>query len=159
MVEMARSAFPGRLSPQEQMTLYTTLRADDIQVSRGQPDRVYDIEIANISLDLPTTNLDLAHREVYTDKRILKRIIDDNVQAIAKATEVVASLPYGRVTIEHAVDFGKADAAAMGRFEQQIRDLREKTGKAMAERRQNPEKYAGDLSSRFAAMNAFRKSR
>jgi hypothetical protein len=88
----------------------------------------------------------------------VKAIAADTIHAIADATKEVASHPYGSIQIGSYHDpIGKPGETAMARLEQQIRDLRSKTSKALADRRSNPEQYAGDLSSRFAAMNAFRK--
>src|SRR4051794_15190769 len=94
---------------------------------------------------------------VLTDKAVIAMLAADNAKVLKAATRFVADLRYGFVTLANAHFWPEKNRPALAALHERIGALKQVTNTAVVERQQNPDKYATDLSGRFAAMNAFRK--
>ena len=149
--------YAGTLSADEQTKLFTTLHSKEPKFNVGKTDRVYDIEITHGTVWLPSTNPALAKNGVITQANLKKKIMADTVAACQAATAHLRTMQYGWWSVTPVFPLGEQDAAAMTEAREAADRLEQKTNAAKEERRRNPEQYASDLSSRFAAMNAFRR--
>jgi hypothetical protein len=142
------------MTPEQQTILYNTFKAKDdgVKIINENPDLVYDIEVKNIKIEFATYNIMLVEKaKIFTDLKIINQIKKDFQEYIKKALTFLSTLKYANITCQQTGFDGS------GKLSEKIREIEKRTGAAVAERRRNPDKYATDLSSRFAAMNAFKK--
>lgn len=141
---------------EEQEVLYQTLRSDQIKAETTETDRVYDLTIPHISIQLPDTNRLMQQYGLLTDKAIQRKIALDWKRAVHAAIKVVNSYDYAHVTIVRSHGTPSPDEERLRKL---VNVLDNKTNDAVRERRRDTEKYAAqtDLSGRFAALNAFKK--
>ena len=95
--------------------------------------------------------------EVITDKKLVTQIERDCLLALKAADATVAKHRYGYIKINPVAVTTTRLAEAVRALDDRIDAIRAATRQAINDRRANPERYATDLSSRFAAMNAFRR--
>jgi hypothetical protein len=138
------------------MKVYQVFRADTIRTQTPDVDRVYDINIPNFEIAIPDANARLAIANVLTDKQVCALVERDSLKAIAETLALLTKQKYARIVIaDHVTTRTPKVAAAMNDLDGKMREIRQLTSEAIQDRRANPDKYATDLSGRFAAMNAF----
>jgi len=159
VLELLKKNYSHALTPEQQVKLHAVLRGENQpQFRTTATDRIYDIDITTGGLALPNTNGRMVERGVITEPALKKQIMADQVVAIRAAIKQLQALKHARFNIITVVNtLGKQDEAALAKLDEMIRLVRMAADAAMTARRNEPDKYATDLSSRFAAMNAFRK--
>jgi len=107
---------------------------------------------------LADANIRLCMHNVITAKPLVTKITNDFVAAGKAALKKIETYPYAKLRIETNVPRlnDKVDAIDDA-LEAKKAALLQTTNAAIRDRKENPDKYATDLSSRFAALNAFRK--
>lgn len=154
----AQDMFPGKLDHAQQQAIYTVTKPDDagMRADISETDTIYDIQVPHITLILASAGLMLINQQVLTDKAVIALIRKDVARAIKQAARFVSGLTYANVSVRGTPGDG-ANLVAYQALVNQIEVLNTATEAAIHLRRINPDKYATDLSSRFAAMNAFRR--
>jgi hypothetical protein len=166
LIRAAEVMFADRLDAAQQKALYATLKPDDggITASTSETDTIYDITVPHISIELASANHRMVAARAITEKAVIAAIQRDTTAAIQMARRLVASHPHGFIHIKRMLStthltatLSEGNRTALEALYQQAQTLHSATDAAIRVRRADPDKYATDLSSRFAAMNAFRK--
>ena len=153
------------VTPQQVARIVAAFRPDATEPNWFQQtdvSHVFDLTIPEFTVHLPVANALICEA---LGVPMSKTVVNDLLKAIRRATAAVEAHTVGRFQMsglaktvwshggEGPLDEGFAalDAAMTA--------LRRATNRQVEDRRANPEQYATDLSSRFAALNAFRKMR
>jgi len=149
-----------KFSTEDQRKIYDAFKVKDgpnLKWGILHSSKVYDIEVPDIKIALPNANPYLVEKGIITDKALKAEIERDSLASIKAARDLVASKEYG--TFQLQAYFSKKVTTAVNLLSREIEEKNTKTNNAIRERRANPDKYATDLSSRFAALNAFNKKK